>query len=107
MRCLVLAQAELERELCVLEAAEARSLERDVERELEDGAARRARHRELGGRRSRLRLVRLAAENERLELDLDALVRLLARPDPKRAEVERGHAVTVARRDAVLRAPCD
>ena len=41
LRRLVLAQAELERQLGVLQAAEARAVQRDVERELEDGAARR------------------------------------------------------------------
>ena len=97
LRRLVLAQAELERQLGVLQAAEARAVERDVERELEDGAARRARDRELGGRGIRPRLVGLAAEDERLELDLDALARLVAGAEAERAEVERGHAATVAR----------
>jgi hypothetical protein len=52
----------------------------------------------LGGRRIRPRLVRLAAENERLELDLDPFPCLVAAADTKRAEVEGGHAATVARR---------
>ena len=72
-------------------------MERDVERELEHGAARRARDRELGRHGIRPRLVRLAAENERLELDLDALAGLVAGAKPERAEVEGGHPATVAR----------
>ena len=97
LRRLVLAQSELQRKLGVLQAAEARALERDVERELEDGAARRARHRELRRRRIRPRLVRLSPEDERLELDLDALARLVAGAKPELAQVERGHPATVAR----------
>src|SRR5439155_24862705 len=71
LRRLVLAQPELERQVGVLQAPEARAFERDVERELEDGAARGACHRELGRRRIGLRLVALAAEQKRLDFDLD------------------------------------
>ena len=39
----------------------------------------------------------LAAEDERLELDLDVLTRLVAGAEPQLAEVERDHAATVAR----------
>src|SRR5205807_5024462 len=89
------------RQLRVLQAAEARAFERDVEGELEDGAARSARDLELGGHGIRPRLIALAAEEERLELDLDALASLVAGTDPQRAEVERGHTATVARPGAV------
>ena len=67
LRRLVFAEAERQRQLGVLEAAEARAVERDVERELEDGAARRARDDELGGDRIGPRLVLLAGEVKRLE----------------------------------------
>src|SRR5205823_2007118 len=97
LRRLVLAQPELERQLGVLQATEAGAFERDVERELEDGAARGACHRELGQRRIGLRLVALAAEQKRLDFDLDVLASLVTGTDPQRAEVERGHAATVAR----------
>jgi hypothetical protein len=93
LRRLVLAEAERERQLGVGEAAEARPVERDVERELEHGAARRTRHRELGGRGIRPRLVGLTAEDERLELDLDALAGLIARAD---RSVRRSKVVTPA-----------
>ena len=76
-------------------------MQRDVECELEDGPARGARDAQLGRRRIRPRLVLLPGEQERLELDLDALPRLVAGADPERAEVEGGHAATVARRDPV------
>ena len=62
LRRLVLAQTELQRELGVFEAAEARAVQRDVERELEDGAARGARDCELGRRRIRPRLIFLPGE---------------------------------------------
>src|SRR6478609_116319 len=106
LRRLVFAEAERERKLGVGEAAEARPLERDVECELEHRAARRAGHRELGGCGIRPRLVGLAAEDERLQLDLDALARLIARAEPERAEVEGGHPATVARGRSLLRGPC-
>src|SRR5207248_5178086 len=97
LRRLVLAQPELERQLSVLQATEAGALERDVERELEDGAARGTCHRELGRRGIRLRLVALAPEQKRLDFDLDVLASLVAGTDSQGAEVERGHAATVAR----------
>src|SRR5581483_12141667 len=78
---------------------EARARERDLEGELEDGAARRAGDREVGTHWIRSRLVALAAEDERLELDLDALASLVTGTDSERAEVERCHAATVARLD--------
>ena len=59
LRRLVLAQPELERQLGVLQAPKARAVERDVEGELEDGAARRTCDREFGGRGIRLRLIAL------------------------------------------------
>ncbi len=103
LRRLVLTQAERERQLGVGEAAETRAGERDVERELEHRAARRARDGELGGGRVRPRLVALGGEEKRLDLDLDALVSLVATADAEVAEVERGHAATVARRYAIAR----
>src|SRR5581483_1098245 len=58
---------------------------------------------QLGGNRRRVGRVLAAAEDERLELDLDRSVELLARPQPEVAEVERGHRSTVPRRYAAMR----
>ena len=67
---LVLARRDGHVEHGVLEAAEARAVQPRVEAQLEDGPGRGARDRQLGRHRARHRQVALAAELERLELDL-------------------------------------
>src|ERR1043165_6295380 len=78
LRRLVLAQAERQRQLGVLETAEARPVKRDAERKLEHGPARRAGDEEIARNGIRTRVVLLPGEVDRLEVDLDALARLVA-----------------------------
>src|SRR5579862_7123141 len=97
VRRLVLARADRQLEHGVGEAAEAGAVQLYPEGELEHAAGRRLRHRQLGGHEGGHGQVLLAAEHERGELHLDLVAELLAIAQPGVAEVERRHAVTVAR----------
>jgi DNA-binding transcriptional LysR family regulator len=96
LRIVELARANVELDLGVPEAAHARPGETGMERQVEDGGSRGLRDlevdRDLGWRH----LVALPAEHEGLELDVDALVANLARPEPQPAKVDGGHTRSLA-----------
>src|SRR5207253_5207780 len=96
VRRLVLAGGDVEVEHRVREAAEAGAVEPRVERELEHAAGRRPRDPQRGGDLFRHGEVALAAQRQRLQLDLDLVDVLLARPELGVPEVEVGHTARVA-----------
>lgn len=85
--------------LCPLEAAHARADEADLSTKVEHHRPRRLGDLELDGRRRRIRLVSLAAEVERLEIDVETLSPNFSRSQPQAPKVEHtGHEVSVAPR---------
>src|SRR5215211_174509 len=85
----------------LLEAAEARPVEASDEPQIEHGSRARARDGQLRGNKLRDRDVALAAEADRLELDLLLARELLTRAQLDRAQVEDRHAAKVAGPDEV------
>ena len=83
-------------ELGLAQAAVAGTEEAALEAQGEDGAAGGAVDGQLGLDRLWNRQVALAAVDERLELDLDRLSVLLARPQAEPPQVEGGHGFSVA-----------
>ena len=79
------------------EAAHARTGNRRPEAQAEDVPGRGALDDELRGDLGGARDVRLAAERERLERDVESLSVLLAGPEPQSAEGVSGHAARVPR----------
>src|SRR5829696_9193885 len=95
-RRLVLARVDLFFDHRLRQAAEAGPVQAADEPQPEDRARARARDRELGGDAFRNWDVALAAEAERLEVDLLLARELLARAQPDVAQVEDRHAAKVA-----------
>jgi hypothetical protein len=91
-RRLVLARRDRQVEHRVVEAAIARPVEPDPEPELEESAGARAADRKLGRHLLGDGQVALAAELERLELELDLVAVFLAGTQFERPQVERLHA---------------
>jgi hypothetical protein len=87
-----LTEGDAKLDLRVSETTHARTGEPDDEREPEDRPARDLRSFELDGNRMRNRLVPLATEQERFEVDVEAIPPDLARPESQSSKVEGGHA---------------